>query len=211
MSAKGLLLIGVLIVLVLSAVAIINSQIHSTTPVTRHTATFNFDTGYPPLTQTQTTPFNQTSTNITAYFSSPSDTASSPAFSITSQATTSFQLSQFSGQYLYDNKPSRDILDIKFSSEILDVRFTFATIEHQNQAITVPSDILLTGYANTKLVGSLKASGSFSADSYPQGTISFYPGLPFNWIRISLPSQTSGTTDFLVDNIIVTIVSKPTP
>jgi hypothetical protein len=117
-------------------------------------------------------------------------------------------LSQFSGKYLSDNKTSLDILDIKFSSDLVTAKFTFATIEQQSEAITVPSDILITAYKNTNLVGSNRTYGSFSSDSYPQGMLFFNAGMPFNWIRLSIPTQTSGTTDFLVDNIIVTTVSK---
>jgi hypothetical protein len=166
---------------------------------------FDFDNGTPALAATQATPFNQTLNGLTASFSSPSDPA---AFSVKSLDAESLTLSRFSGKYLYDNKPSQDILDIKFSSELAAVNFTFATIEHQSGGITVPSDILITAYKNTGLVGSNKTHGLFSSDSYPQGMVFFSAGMPFNWIRISIPTQTSGTTDFLVDNIIVTAVSK---
>jgi hypothetical protein len=166
---------------------------------------FDFDNGTPALAATQATPFNQTLSGLTASFSSPSDPA---AFSVRSYNAESLKLSQFSGKYLYDNKPFRDILDIKFSSDLVAAKFTFATIEQQSGAITVPSDILITAYKNTNLVGSNRTYGSFSSDSYPQGMLFFSAGMPFNWIRLSIPTQTSGTTDFLVDNIIVTTVSK---
>jgi hypothetical protein len=167
---------------------------------------FDFDNGTPALAATQATPFNQTLSGLTASFSSPSDPA---AFSVRSYNAESLKLSQFSGKYLYDNKPFRDILDIKFSSDLVAAKFTFATIEQQSGAITVPSDILITAYKNTNLVGSNRTYGSFSSDSYPQGMLFFSAGMPFNRIRISIPTQTSGTTDFLIDNIIVTAVSKP--
>jgi hypothetical protein len=167
---------------------------------------FDFDSGVPALAATQATPFNQTIDNLTASFSSPSDPAT---FSVKSYDAESLKLSQFSGKYLYDNKPTVNILDIKFSSELVAAKFTFATIEQQSEAITVPSDILITAYKNTNLVGSNRTYGSFSSDSYPQGMLFFSAGMPFNWIRISIPTQTSGTTDFLVDNIIVTAVYKP--
>ena len=77
-------------------------------------------------------------------------------------------LSQFSGKYLFDNKNSNDILDIKFSDEILEAKLTFATVEHQSETIKIPSDILITAYRNNSLVGSQRAFGTFSSDSYPQ-------------------------------------------
>jgi hypothetical protein len=169
------------------------------------TITFDFDNGTPPLAPIQDTPFNQTLKGLTASFSSPSDPS---GFSVRNLNTESLRLSQFSGKYVYDNKPTRDILDVKFSSDIVTARFTFATIEQQSGAITVPSDILVTAYRNTNLVGSNRTYGQFSSDSFPQGTLFFSAGIPFNWIRISIPSQTSETTEFLVDNIIVTTFSK---
>jgi hypothetical protein len=201
------LLVGV-IVLITAVAVVIYIEVQPSQPdatLTRSTITFDFDTGSPPLAANQGTPFNQTLNGLTASFSSPSD---SNAFSVKDYDIESLQLSKFSGKYLYDNKPTRDILDIKFSDDIIDVRLTFATIENKSEAITVPSNILITGYRNTNLVGSNQTVGSFSSDSYPQGTLYFYAGMPFNWIRISIPSQTSGTNDFLVDNIIVTTVSK---
>jgi hypothetical protein len=208
LSVRRLLLVGVIVLISVVAVVVyieVQPSQPDTSLTTTHTTAFDFDTGSPPLAATQGTPFNQTLNGLTASFSSPSD---SNAFSVKDYDIESLQLSKFSGKYLYDNKPSRDILDIKFSDDIIDVRFTFATIENKSEAITVPSNILITGYRNTNLVGSNQTVGSFSSDSYPQGTLYFYAGIPFNWIRISIPSQTSETTDFLVDNIIVTTVSK---
>lgn len=205
---RRLLLVGFTVLIIVLAVVVyiaIQTSQPNATSTTKPTIAFDFDIGSPPLAAAQGTPFNQTLNGLTASFSSPSDPA---AFSLKSIDAEGSRLSQFSGKYLYDNKPSRDILDIKFSDEIIDVKFTFATIEHQSEVITVPSNILITGYRNTNLVGSNKTHGSFSSDSYPQGMLSFYAGMPFNWIRISIPSQISETTDFLVDNIIVTTVSK---
>jgi hypothetical protein len=203
------LLVGVIVlIIVIAAFAYVASRPNqpTTTLPAMLTIIFDFDNGTPALAATQATPFNQTLSGLTASFSSPSDPA---AFSVKNYDAESLKLSQFSGKYLYDNKPSRDILDIKFSSDLVTAKFTFATIEQQSEAITVPSDILITAYKNTNLVGSNRTYGSFSSDSYPQGMLFFSAGMPFNWIRISIPTQTSGTTDFLVDNIIVTAVSKP--
>jgi hypothetical protein len=206
-SVRRLLLVGVVVLITVVAV-VVYIEVQPSQPdaaLTKPTITFDFDSGSHPLVATQGTPFNQTINGLTASFSSPSDPN---AFSVKENDIESWQLSKFTGKFLYDNKPSRDILDIKFSDDIIDVRFTFATIENKSEIITVPSNILTTGYRNTNLVGSNQTVGSFSSDSYPQGITYFYAGVPFNWIRISIPSQASGTTDFLVDNIIVTTVSK---
>ena len=208
LSVRRLLLVGVIVLITILAVSVyIASKPSQPTEAlpTMTTIAFDFDTGAPPLGATHVTPFNQTLKGLTARFSSPSDPA---AFSVKSNDAESLKLSQFSGKYVYDNKPTRDILDVKFSGEIIAVKLTFATIEQQSGAVTLPSDILLIAYKNTNLVSSNTTYGSFSSDSFPQGMLFFSAGMPFNWIRISIPSQTSGTTDFLVDNIIVTTISK---
>jgi hypothetical protein len=173
---------------------------------TYYNATFDFDTGSPVLAEGRGTPFTQTSGSVSASFSSPSDPA---AFSVQSYGTTFYTLSQFSGKYLYDNNPSRDILDIKFNAELVGINFTFATIELHGASTDQTSNLLLTAYENTTLVSSTSAYGSFGNDSYPQGKLSYSSGEPFNWVRISMPAQASGATDFLVDNIIITFVSSP--
>jgi len=209
LSVRRLLLVGAIVLISLLAIGyIIQTNQPSTTSENRPAVIFDFDTGSPLLAVAQSTPFNQTSKGITALFSSPSDPA---AFSATSYDATGLKLSQFSGKYLYDSKQSRDILDIEFSTDIIAVKFTFATVETQGEAITLPSNIDVTAYKNTILVGNNRTQGSFSGDSYPQGTLSLSTSKqPFNWVRISIPAQTSGTTDFLIDNIVVTTVSQTT-
>jgi hypothetical protein len=202
-----LMLAALVIAVIISVFVFFSSQQPTATPDVR-IVVFDFDSGSPSLATSQNTPFSQTKDNVTVSFTSPSDP---DAFSVNGDETDALALSQFSGKYLSDNKNSRDILDIKFSDQILDFKITFATIEQQSETITVPSDIVLAAYNNTGLVGSNRSYGSFSADSYPQGTLTFFAGMQFNWVRISMPPQTSDTNDFLVDNITVTLVAKPQP
>ena len=209
LSSRQPLIVGVIVLITVLIVGIyIASKLSQPTPPLPPmiTIVFDFDTGSPILTANQITPFSQTSKGLTANFSSPSDPA---AFSVKNTGTESFKLSQFSGKYIYDNNPSRDILDVKFSSEIAAIYFTFATVEYQSETITLPSDILVTAYRNNNLAGSNTTYGTFSSDSFPQGVLTFNSGTLFNWIRISIPSQTSETTDFLVDDITILMFSKP--
>lgn len=199
-----LLAAALIIVLVIIGTVFLTSQ-HPPAPTTKQTVVFDFDNGSPALTTAQNTPFNQTTAGLTASFSSPSDPN---AFAINNDDNVNLRLTNFSGMYLADIKDSRDILDIKFSKQILDVKVTFATVEQQSESIKIPSDVLITVYNNTGLLGSNRAYGTFSTDSYPQGTLTYFSGAPFNWIRISVPSQSTGTTDFIVDNITVSVVSK---
>ena len=207
-TRKLLLTVGVVLIIVV-ALGYVLSRNYLTPSSTELAVTFDFDNDYPPLAEGQNSPFNQTSDGITAYFSSPSDTVVAPAFSIQSYETTFITLSQFSGKYLYDNKPSRDTLDIKFSQQLKSISLTFATIEYQ----TGPTDITLTAYVNsadTTPVGSASARGTVLTGLYPQGLLSFDSGgQPFNIVRIEIPSEGSGeTTNFFVDNIRVKLMQQ---
>jgi len=214
LSTRNLMLIvAVLAVLV---IAIIYTSIYPPTAPSNSTdeqtaIAFDFDTGSPFLIEGQNTPLSQTSNGLTASFSSPSDSAT-PAFSIQSYDTTFFELPQFSGRWLYDNKPSRDLLDIKFSQQLASINFTFATLEYHGGPSAEPSDITLVAYVNstdTIPVGSTAVHGTFISALYPQGTLSFNSGgRPFNLVRIEIPYVPQGATDFFLDNIIVTTIQQ---
>lgn len=205
LSAHRLLLIGIgLPVIIIAAVVIFSWG--NIFPTPESTVSFDFDHGYPLLAETQNTPLNQTVSDITAHFSSPSDTVTAPAFSIQSYDTTFIKLSQFSGKYLYDNKPSRDTLEIEFSQQLESVTLTFATVEYR----TDPSNIKLTaflGSSDTSPVGSTTASGTYQTGLYPQGILSFDSAdKPFNLLRIEIPFQgTESPPNFYVDNIVIAL------
>jgi uncharacterized protein (TIGR03437 family) len=171
-------------------------------------ALFDFDTGTPPLTTGRDTPFDQTSNGITAHFSSSAD----PAFSIQSDATTGWKLSQFSGKYLYANNQNGNALDIQFSQLLTGVTLTFATADFQ-QAV-MPTAIQLTGYLDstaTPAVGSATARGTYTSDTMSMGMLSFNAGgRPFNLVEVAVPPQSLGAGAFLVDDIVGT-VAAPTP
>ena len=176
----------------------------TTSPPT--TITFDFDTGLSALSARQSTPFDYVLGGVTAHFSSPSDPA---AFSVQSRDTTFLTLSQFSGNYLYQNQVFRTNLNIRFSRPLTSITLTFATIEYHGVGeVEEPTAIKLTGFVNstgTSPVGSATARGSISSGTFPQGTLSFDSGgQPFNLITMELLPQTPGGTSFLVDNITVT-------
>lgn len=185
----------------------------STLPTTSPTGgestsvTFDFDTGSPVLSLRQNTPFDQTSGGVIAHFSSPSDPAT---FSIQNHDTTFFNLGEFSGNYLFDNTPTRNILNITFNRPVTGITLTFATIDyHDPGAGGQPSSLQLTAYntsGGTTPIGSVSAFGTFTNDSYPQGTLSFSsPNQPFDSVAIEIPFLAQGATDFLVDNIIAAV------
>ncbi len=208
-----LMLTGIVISVLITAASWAPYRASTLSYVASSTVTFDFDAGSPTLMVRQNTPFDQTVSGVTAHFSSPSDPA---AFSIQNHDTTLFTLSQFSGNYLYDNTPFKAALHIKFSQQLTSLTLTFATIDyHDPGAGGNPSDIKLTAYMNSTTgapVGSVTTHGTVSTDSYPQGTLSFSAaGQLFNLVVIELPYLPQGATDFLVDNVTVTATLDTTP
>ena len=168
---------------------------------TAQTVKFDFDTGTPTLAVGQSVPFDQTSGGVTAHFSSPSGAA----FSVQTDLSTGWHLSQFSGHYLNDNNLNLNALDIKFSQPLTSVTLTFATADFQQ--VEVPTTIKLTAYLDTTTsapVGSATTHGTYAGDTMPMGTLSFTSAQPFNVVEISIPPQALGASDFLLDNITAT-------
>lgn len=196
-------MVAVLVVIIILAISALTSNQPSNNPADKKVVTFGFDNEDPLLIETQGTPLNQTSNGVTAYFSSPSDTQAASTFSIRSLSSTFLQLSSFSGKYLYDNNNSSDILEIKLSIDVRELNITFATVE-EGELLNETSKIVAASYKNTNLVDTTAISGTFNTGTYPQGVLYVNPGKAFNLVRVSIPTQTSGTTDFLVDNIVVT-------
>jgi hypothetical protein len=172
------------------------------------TVTFDLDTGAPTLSTGQSIPFDQTTAGLTAHFSSPQGAA----FSIQTDGSTQFSLSQFSGHYLYDNNLDRNFLDITFTQPLGSITLTFATADFQQ--VEVPTTMQLSAYRDatgTQPVGSATAHGTYGGDTMPMGTLSFSSGAqPFNVVELVLSFQPQGATDFLVDNITVTTTDVAT-
>ena len=173
------------------------------TPATP-SALFDLDTGSPPLSTGQGIPIVQLANGITASFSSPQGSV----FSIQSDASTGWKMSQFSGHYLYDNNLNSNALDIQFDHELGGIYLVFATADfHQTET---PTTLQLTAYENSvanPAVGTASAHGTYGGDTMPMGTLSFNSLAPFNLIRLSIPFQPLGASDFFVDNIMVAVNS----
>jgi len=180
--------------------------VNSTPPATPTGVTFDFDRGVPSLLEGENLPFYQTSSGITASFRSYPDPT---AFSVQSYDSTFYKLSQFSGNYLYQNKAVKNTLEITFSRPITDISLTFATVEYHGVGnVDEPSLMKLTAYMNstqTTLAGSTTAQGAFSSDLYPEGTLSFHGnGKVFNQITVELLTKNVSITEFFIDTIVVT-------
>jgi len=181
---------------------------------TTFSATFNFDVGSPALYLRQPTPFVQTSNNITANFSSPSDFPSQPVFSVQtvdSLAASSIGINstRFSGLFLWPSNVNRNNLTISFSSNVTSISMDFKTAEtHDPGPGGTGSPISLTAYMDSfsTMVGSpVTVNGNETLfDTYPEGTLAFNSsGQPFNLVSISLPFIPQGASGFIIDNVTV--------
>jgi hypothetical protein len=176
-------------------------------PAAAQTVTFDLDTGTPALFTGQGVPVVQTVGGITATFSSPDGAA----FSIQTDASTQFKLTQFTGHYLYPNNQNRNTLHIAFSQPLVSITLTFATVDYQDNA-EVPANLDLSAYdsASGSLVGTATTHGTYLGDTYPMGTLSFNSaGQAFDVVDLVVPAQPQGTTIFLADNFTVTTTVMP--
>jgi hypothetical protein len=171
------------------------------------TVTFDFDTGTPTLSTGTGIPLDQTADGVTAHLSSPSGSA----FSIQTDTSTGWHMSQFSGHYLYDNNLNMNPLEILFSRQITGITFTFATADFQQ--VEVPTTILMAAHVDstaTPPVGSATAHGTYAGDTMPIGTLTYDSGgVPFNLVQITIPFQPQAASDYFIDNITVTLSPVP--
>lgn len=167
-----------------------------------HNATFSFDTCKPLLTTGMSTAFDQTCSGVKGHFSSTHDGWQGGGYSVQNQNTTGWILHLFSGNYLMPNGLDPGRLDINFNTSLTKLRFYFATADfHQNE---VPTTIQMDAYFNKKLVGTVQTHGHYGTDTMPMGTLKYdSKGKAFNRIEIWIPPQPLGTTDVLVDTLVV--------
>ena len=164
------------------------------------TAKFDFDNCTPVLTPGMSTPLDQTCSGISGHFSSTHDGYSGGGYSVQTDGTTGWHMSQFSGNYLMPNGLDPGRLDISLNQSVTTITFTFATADF-NQVET-PTTIQMDAYLDATLVGSQQAHGTYGSDTMPMGTLSYDSGgKAFNRIEIWIPYQPLGSTDVLVDNI----------
>lgn len=176
------------------------------------TNTIDFDNCFPQNMLNISTPINQTCGVLTAHFSSPLDGYQGGGYSVQNAGTTFWILSQFSGNYLVPNSLNPGGLNIHFSQPIYSIAFTFATADfNQNE---IPTTIQLDLYFNSALVRSTQAHGTYGSDTMPMGMLAFDTGgIAANWVDIWIPWQPLGSTDVMVDNIVVTTrdIAAPEP
>jgi cellulase/cellobiase CelA1 len=114
----------------------------------------------------------------------------------------------FPGKYLYQNSILRVSMDIKFSAPLKSIRLTFATNDsHGAGNVNNATDIKLNAYmgsTSTSPVGTATARGTFTSESFAEGTLSFNSAQSFDLVRLELAIVPQGATAFMIDNITVT-------
>jgi hypothetical protein len=175
--------------------------------------TFDFDNCIPQGIVYHSTPLDQTCSGVTAHFGSPHDGWLGGGYSVQNAGTTFWTLSLFSGNYLVPNGLDPGALDVHFSQPVYSVSFVFATADfNQNE---VPTTIQTDAYFNSTLLGSAQSHGTYGSDTMPMGTLTLDTGSKaFNWMEIWIPWQTLGSSDVLVDTIVVTtgtVTQTPEP
>lgn len=172
------------------------------------TAAFDFDTGSPTLQRGMIVPFTQTVNGLTASFSSPQG----GAYSVQGDSNLFYHMAQFGENYLWPNNLSRNHLQILFDRPVVGISMQMATVENQNPA-EVPSIVQLSAYVDSTAnapVGVGESRGSYAGDTWPSGVLTFDSGgVPFNLVDVYVPYNSYGTTNFMVDNIVV--LMAPTP
>ena len=161
--------------------------------------TFDFDSGVPALTAFLPLPIYQTAGGITARFS-----PISGGYSLQTDGTLPYHLSQFSGKYLWPTTKRGSALRIEFSQELTDIELTFATTDY---APTQPASVVLTALSatanGTNTVGTASSRAAYGEDTYPMGTLAFSMGsTTFN--RVEIRIQAGYDSTFFVDNVVAT-------
>ncbi len=166
-------------------------------------ATFDFDTGTPSTLEGDPMPATQTSGGWSARFSAPSGT-----FAIHSETSTGWRLSNTGNHYLFPTGSPSELF-VLFDRSVGSVHLSFATLDFQQ--LVTPSEVRLTAWsdsAGTQLIGVVTAVGIVKpGDLLPTGTLSLQAS-NIRLIKVDMPTQTSGTTDFVIDNISVRSVPQ---
>ena len=169
-------------------------------------ATFDFDTGSPPVAPGAGMPGSQTASGVTAYF-----TASGNTWSV--QDNFAFWVpAVFSGNFLYPNSMSRGSIAVEFSQAVTNFSMAFFTGEVSSE-YDVAGLVQVTAYtdsAMTSPVATNSGRGDWLTGAYPEGTLSLGSAAPFTKVKIEMPTQSPAPSYlFWVDNLVVQ-VARPT-
>ncbi len=170
-------------------------------------ATFDFDTGTPPVGPTQGMPATQTKNGVTATFSTLAG-----GWSVQNNFA-SWVPRVFSGNFLYPSTWG-STMAVEFSQPVTNLTMAFFTGEVSSEYNTAGL-VRVTAYTNsamTNAVATGSARGAWISGAYPEGVLSFGSAAPFTKVKIEVPSQTPVPSYlFFVDNIVVQLAAPLPP
>lgn len=167
-------------------------------------ATFDFDTGSPPVGPGAGMPGSQTAGGVTAYF-----TASGNTWSV-QNIFASWVPGVFSGNFLYPNSMSRGSIAVEFSRPATNFSMAFFTGEVSSE-YDVAGLVQVTAYTDSAMaspVATNSARGDWLTGAYPEGTLSLGSATPFVKVKIEMPTQSPAPSYlFWVDNLVVQLAA----
>jgi hypothetical protein len=170
------------------------------------TATFDFDTGTPPVGPTQGMPASQTQNGITAYFTALANTWS------VQNTFYGWVPAVFSGNFLYPSSLAGGALAVEFSQPATNFSTAFFTGDVSSEYDT-PTTLRVTAYTDSAMthpVTEATGQGQWLTGAYPEGTLSLGSTTPFTTVKIDMPpGQGRVSYLFWVDNLVAQTVPPP--
>lgn len=170
-------------------------------------ATFDFDTGTPPVGPYQSMPSTQTQHGLTATFSAPTSSWS------VQNTLWGYVPTVFSGNFLFPSGYYYNALHLQFSDLLTDASVAFCTGDYEAET-DIPTLVRMRAYVNTTdnpPVAEATMRGEWVILVYPEGILQLSSPTPFNLIVVDIPSGQGPTATgiFYADNF--NAVRAPTP
>ena len=166
-------------------------------------ATFDFDTGSPPVSPGQGLPAIQINNGVSASF-----TTLSGGWSV-QNTFYGWKPAAFSGNFLYPSTWG-STLAVEFSQPVTNFTMSFFTGEVSSEYDTAAL-VRVTAYTNAAMtfpVATNSARGAWRTGAYPEGTLSFGSAIPFTKVKLEVPSQSPAPSYLLfVDNLVAQLAA----
>lgn len=170
-------------------------------------ATFDFDTGAPPVGPGQGMPAAQTKNGVTATFSTLAG-----GWSVQNDFYY-WVPGVFSGNFLYPSTWG-STMAVEFSQPVTNFTMAFFTGEVSSEYNTAGL-VRVTAYTNSAMTNPVATGatrGAWVSGGYPEGVLSFGSATPFTKVKIEVPSQSPVPSYlFFVDNMVVQLATPPPP
>lgn len=177
-----------------------NRQLYARFAPFANTATFDFDTGTPPVYVHQSLPSAQTQNGLTATFATPLS-----SWSI-QNTIYGFVPRVFSENFVYPSGFYNNEIQINFSRPVTDFTVSFCTADLESTTDT-PTAIRVRAYPQSMAdapVQTVSYAGNWITGFYPEGRLDLASPEPFSMAVIDIPwGGPLATSIFFIDNIIV--------